>query len=315
MQKFNILTGLTRTLFRAGFTIRKHSPEILVVGGAVGVITSAVMACKATTKLNDVIDEGRNRVEAVHYISEHPEEFPDAQNVIENPKRALTIAYAHTGLELIKLYGPSVLLGATSLGCMLASNGIMRKRNIALAAAYTAVDKNFKAYRGRVIERFGEELDKELRYNVKTREVEEEVVDEKGKKKKVKKKVQVADHDMPSDFSKCFDESCPGWTKDPEANLIFLKMQQHNATKRLQYEGYLFLNDVYDMLGFPRTAAGQTVGWLYRPNDPDYHGDGYVNFNIYDKAMKNANFVNGYERSIWLDFNVDGPIQNSLPKF
>lgn len=312
MHKFNILTSLTRTFYRAGFKIRKHSPEILVVGGAVGVVTSAVMACRATTKLNTVIETGKKRVEAVHYIAEHPEEFPEAQSVVENPKRALTVAYAHTGLELVKLYGPSVVLGVTSLGCMLASNGIMRKRNIALAAAYTAVDKNFKAYRSRVVDRFGEELDKELRYNVKTKEIEETIVDEKGKQKKVKKKIQVSEHDEPSDFSKCFDESCPGWTKDPEANLVFLKLQQVQANKRLQYEGYLFLNDVYDMLGFQRTVAGQNVGWLYRPNDPNHTGDNYIDFNIYDKAMKNANFVNGYERSIWLDFNVDGPILHAL---
>lgn len=306
--KLNLLTNLTRSFYKTGFKLKKHSPEILVVAGAVGVVTSAVMACKATTKLPEVMETGRKRVEEVHHIVDDPEA------TIKNPRKAITLAYAHTGLDLVKLYGPSVALGVTSLGCMLASNGIMRKRNIALAAAYTAVDKNFKAYRSRVVDRFGEELDKELRYNVKTKEIEETVVDEKGKQKKVKRKIQVSEHNELSDFSKCFDESCPGWTKDPEANLIFLKMQQAQANNRLQYEGFLFLNDVYDMLGFQRTVAGQSVGWLYRPNDPNFKGDNYIDFNIYDKAMKNANFVNGYERSIWLDFNVDGPILNELPK-
>lgn len=310
--KIKFLADLTRNFHKVGFKFKKHSPEVLVVAGTVGVVTSAVMACRATTKLNDVIETGRKRVEAVHYIVEHPEECHEAQAIIENPKKAITAAYAYTGLELVKLYGPSVVLGVTSLGCMLASNNIMRKRNVALAAAYTAVDKNFKEYRNRVIERFGEELDKELRYNVKTREVEETVVDEKGKQKKVKKKVQVSEQDTQSDFTKCFDESCPAWTKDPEANLIFLKAQQAAASKRLQYEGYLFLNDVYEMLGFQKTAIGQTVGWLYRPNDPNWNGDNCVDFNIYDKAFRNADFVNGYERSIWLDFNVDGTILNMI---
>lgn len=307
MSKLKFLTGLSRTLHKTGFIFKKHSPEILITAGAVGVVTGAVMACKATTKLETVMETGRKNVEAIHYIAENPEEMPDSP-IHENPKKAIAMAYAHTGFELVKLYGPSVFVGFTSLGMMLASNNIMRKRYSALAAAYTIVDNNFKAYRGRVVERFGEELDKELRYNIKTKEVEEEVVDEKGKKKKVKKTIQVAETDEYSDFTKCFDESCPGWTKDPEANLTFLKIVQAQANDRLQREGYLFLNDVYEMLGFPRTRAGQAVGWMYKPNDLNFKGDNHVDFNIYDALKRNANFVNGYERSIWLDFNVDGPI-------
>ena len=305
MNKIDILSNLTRSFYKVGFKFKKHSPEILVVAGAVGVVTSAVMACKATTKLNTVLDEGKKKIAAVHYAAEHPEEMPETYNP-EDHKKHITMAYAHTGVELVKLYGPSVFLGVTSLGCMLASNGIMRKRYSALAAAYTIVDNNFKAYRKRVVDRFGEELDKELRYDVRTEEIEETVVNEKGKEKKVKKKVQVSNHDDRSDFCKCFDVGCAGWTKDPEANLVFLKLQQNLANERLQRQGHLFLNDVYEMLGFPKTSAGQVVGWLYDPNNKkeEYQGDNYVDFNIYDDAMRNSRFVNGHERSVWLDFNV-----------
>lgn len=184
---------------------------------------------------------------------------------------------------------------------------ILRKRNIALAAAYTAVDKSFKEYRGRVVERFGKELDKELRYNIKAKEVEETVTDEKGNEKTVKKTVDVVDPNAISEYARFFDDGCVGWTKDPELNLIFLRQQEAAATKRLEDCGYLFLNEVYDMLGIPRTRAGQIVGWIYDKKNPI--GDNYVDFGIYDTNKEaNRNFVNGYERTILLDFNVEGNI-------
>ena len=195
---------------------------------------------------------------------------------------------------------------------MLASNNILRKRNVALAAAYTAVDRGFKEYRGRVIERFGEELDKELKYNLKAREVEEVVVDENGKETTVKKTIHTTDID-PSDpnsysqYARFYDDGCTGWEKDSEHNLFFLKCQQNYANELLRSRGYLFLNEVYDMIGVPRSKAGQVVGWRYDEKNPT--GDNYVDFGIFDiHNEKSRDFVNGYERTILLDFNVDGEI-------
>ena len=69
------------------------------------------------------------------------------------------------------------------------------------------------------------------------------------------------------------------------------------------------MNEVYQALGIPETEAGQVVGWIYDPENPDHKGDNYVDFNIYDlHREKSRDFVNGYERSILLDFNVDGEI-------
>ena len=303
---------VTRVIGKTKFGVKKHSPEILIVAGVAGIIASAVMACKATTKLSTITEESKKNIEAIKNVAEHPELLPEGKTYTKKDKQKdLTIVYAHTGLKLAKLYAPSVILGALSITCVVSSNNILRKRNAALAAAYTAVDKSFKNYRKNIVERFGEELDKELKYNVKAKEVEETVTDEKGKEKKVKKTVHVADPNGYSEYAKFYDDGCSNWQKDAEHNLWFLRQQQNWANEKLKSQGYLFLNDVYDMLGIPKTSAGQIVGWIYDEKNP--HGDNFVDFGIYDYTKEvNRDFVNGYERTILLDFNVDGPIYNLI---
>ena len=308
MKKTELMNNLSRTFNKVGFNLKKHSPEILVVAGVVGTVTSAVMACKATTKLNGILEDAKTDIDKIHEVSADEEFMAEHDYTEEDSKKDLAIVYTQTAIKLVKLYAPSVILGGLSIGAMLTSNNILRKRNVALAAAYTAVDKSFKEYRGRVIDRFGKELDRELRYNIKAKEVEETVVDENGKEKKVKKTVNVVDPTVYSDYAKFFDDGCTGWTKDPEFNLMYLKRQQEYANDLLQAKGHLYLNEVYDMLGIPRTKAGQVVGWIYDEKNPV--GDNFVDFGIYDSALKEVNrdFVNGYERTILLDFNVDGNI-------
>lgn len=304
------MSKLTRTLNRVGLKLKKHSPEILVVTGVVGTVASAVMACKATTKIDEVLAETKENVEKTKdYVEKKgfSEKYTE-----EDYKKDLTIFYAKGGLELVKLYAPSVALGALSITAILSGHNVLRKRNVALAAAYATVEKGFKEYRGRVVERFGEELDRELKYNIKAKEVEETTVDEKtGEEKITKKTVNVADPNNYSTYARFFDDGCTGWTKDPEYNLMFLKNQQRYANDLLKSRGHLFLNEVYDMLGIPRTKAGQVVGWIYDEEYPN--GDNFVDFGIYDLYNEKArDFVNGYERSILLDFNVDGDIMNLI---
>ena len=304
------MSKLTRTLNRVGLKLKKHSPEILVVTGVVGTVASAVIACKATTKIDEVLAETKDNVEKTKDYAEKKgfsEKYTE-----EDYKKDLTIFYAKGGLELVKLYAPSVALGALSITAILSGHNVLRKRNVALAAAYATVEKGFKEYRGRVVERFGEELDRELKYNIKAKEVEETTVDEKtGEEKVTKKTVNVADPNNYSTYARFFDDGCTGWTKDPEYNLMFLKNQQRYANDLLKSRGHLFLNEVYDMLGIPRTKAGQVVGWIYDEEYPN--GDNFVDFGIYDLYNEKArDFVNGYEKTILLDFNVDGDIMNLI---
>ena len=111
-----------------------------------------------------------------------------------------------------------------------------------------------------------------------------------------------------SDYARFFDSECPNWSKDAELNLAFLKHSERYASEVLKNKGYLFLNDVYDILGFSRSQAGQVVGWIYDEKNPV--GDNYVDFDIYSE--RNQGFINGSNDSALLDFNVDGIIIDKI---
>ena len=303
MKVTDVISGAKRSLIKAGFQVKKHSPEMLVVVGVAGVVTSTVMACKATTKAGDILEEHKNQMNAIDQVVKMDRD----DYTEEDHKKDTTIVYTQTAIKFVKLYSPSIMIGVLSLGCIIYSHNILTKRNAALAAAYATVDRGFKEYRGRVVERFGKELDHELRYNIKAQEFEKTEVDKKGNEKVVKETVNVADPNLYSDYARFFDDGCNGWSKDPEQNLTFLKCQQAYANEKLKAKGYLFLNDVYKMLGIPATKAGQIVGWIYDEKNPI--GDNFVDFGLYDMNKPVVrDFVNGYERTILLDFNVDGNI-------
>ena len=317
MKKNELFSSMSRAVHKVGFTLKKHSPEILLATGIVGGVTSAVMACKATTKVGAILEETKNQVEDLNnfaqndelkqkYLEKYGEEFTEKDH-----KKELAIVYAKSGLEFVKLYGPSIALGALSIGCICTSHNIVNKRYLASAAAYTAVDKAFKDYRKNVVDRFGKELDKELKYNIRTKEVEEVVTNEDGTESVVKKNVQVADPHVVSEFTICFDETCHNWMGDAELNKAFLVDTQNWANDKLRNQGHLFLNEVLDMLGAQRTRAGNVVGWVYEPENED--ADGYVDFGIFElHDEKKRQFVNGFEKSIWLEFNVDGNVLDLL---
>lgn len=312
LNKTEIANKVTRTFHKAAFKVKKHSPEILVVAGVVGVVGATVMACKATLKVNEINDEAKNNLEKIHIAGEKGITEAGEVYTEEDVKKETAIVYVQTAYKYTKLYAPALIVGGLSVTAILAGHNMTRKRNVALAAAYTALETSFKDYRGRVVERFGEALDKELRYNIKTKEIEHVMTNEDGSETIVKEDVEVADVlNMYSEYAKFFDDGCTGWSKDPEYNLVFLRQQQRCANDRLKAHGYLFLNDVYDMLGIGRTPAGQLVGWIYDEKNPI--GDNYVDFGIYDMYKpKCRDFVNGYERSILLDFNVDGKIYDKI---
>lgn len=311
MKKNEIMKSVSGTVHKVGFQLQRKSPELLVGLGIIGAITSAVLACKATTKAGKIIEEANDAISTIHQANEN-----GVTNAGETySEKDLAVAYVQTGVKFAKLYAPAVLLGTASVASILASHNIMKKRNVALAAAYAAVDKSFKDYRGRVLERFGEQVEKELRYNIKAQEIEETVTDGKGKEKTVKKTADVAeagwDPSKYSPYAKIFDESHPDWRKDAEQNRYYLQALQAQATDKLRSQGHLFLNEVYDMLGFKRTKAGSAVGWIYDPRHPI--GDDFVDFGMFEVQRPAAvDFVNGYERSFILDFNVVGDITSLL---
>lgn len=303
--KTEIMKNVNSAASKVITKIKKHSPEILIVVGVVGTVASAVIACKATTKVNKIIDDAKDDIDDIHEAIENGVTKAGETYAIEDSKKDLVIVYTQTGVKLVKLYAPAVILGTFSIASILASNNILRKRNVALGAAYAAIDKSFKDYRGRVIERFGEQVDAELKYGIKAKKFEEVEVDpETGKEKKVKKTVMVADPNLQSDYAVYFDNKSRNYETNQDYNYMFLRAQQQFANDKLQTRGHLFLNEVLDDLDLPRTSAGQIVGWT--KDGPD----GYVNFRIVEVDRETED--GRHEPSLLLDFNVEGNIWDKM---
>ena len=304
MNKTEIMSKLNRTVHRTGLKLKKYSPEILVVSGVIGGVASAVLACKETSKVSDILTDAKEQIDAIKHVVENNENYSD-----EDGKKALTLTYAKTGLQIAKNYAPAIALGTLSITSILAGHNILRKRYVATAAAYTILDRNFKDYRSRVIDRFGEQLDKELRYNIKAKDIETIVTNEDGTETIVKETVNEIDPATVGDYSRFFDERCLGYEKNnPEYNLMTIKRVESYANDQLQAKGHIFLNEVYDMLGMSRTPVGAVAGWIYDPENKDI--DSYVSFGkYYDPSNPDKiDFVNGREPAILLEFNCDGPI-------
>lgn len=292
------LNNLKATLYGVGFKIKKHSPEILIGVGCIGVVTSTVMACKATTKLSGILEDAESQIGEINKVMENEDIMKAYDYTEEDGKKDLTIVYAQTGLKLVKLYAPAVVVGALSLGCIIKSHDILKKRNVAIAAAYSTISKGFKDYRDRVIDRFGERIDYELKHNIKATEIEVTEVDENGEEVTTKKTVDVADsHALTSPYSRFFDESSRHWKKNPAYNLDYLLCTQEYFNKVVPYRDVV-LNEVYRKLDIPETDEGMVIGWK-RGSKIDFGI-----FNVYSPAKRD--FVNGYERNVLLDFNVDG---------
>ena len=302
--KTEIMKSVNGVASKTVMKLKKHSPEILVVAGIAGTVVSAVLACKATTKVAEILDETKGTLDTIHDGMDTGA-INGQEYTTEDGKKDTVVVYAQTGMKLAKLYGPAIILGTLSITSILASNNILRKRNVALGAAYAAIDKSFKEYRGRVIERFGEQVDTELKYGIKAKKFEEIEVDtETGKEKKVKKTVMVADPNLQSDYAVYFDSKSRNYETNPDYNRMFLKAQQAFANDKLQTRGHLFLNEVLDDLDLPRTPTGQIVGWT--KDGPD----GYVNFRIVEVERETED--GRHEPALLLDFNVEGNIWEKM---
>lgn len=308
--KKELMSKATKILSSSKYKINKYSPELLMAAGITGTIVGTFLACKATLKVKDIMEHKQEQINDVHSCLEDKE----IDYTEEDSKKDLTIIYGQTGLKLAKIYAPAVGIMGISIIGIIAGNRILNKRSAAIAAAYAVVDNSFKKYRKNVIDKFGDAVDQELRYSIR----KEEIQVKKGKDGKNKKEIveyidgKTDDVSCNSEYARFFDEYCLDYEKDAEYNLMFLRKQQDYANEMLKSRGHLFLNEVYDLLGIPRSKAGQVVGWVYDKNG-NSNGDNYVDFNIYDiNDESKRRFVNGDERNILLDFNVDGVIYDII---
>lgn len=295
--------NIKRTFGKIKLGAKEHSPEILLALGIISGVAAIVTACRATTKVEPIVDNHNKKMKELH-------EVPDDPDLSCTPeKKEVVKVYTSTALEVAKVYAPAVALEVVSITSFLASYKILHARNVALVSAYTLIDKAFKDYRSRVRAELGEQADLKYLTGAKEEVITKKITDENGKTKTVKETVLTGGEI--SGYDKFFDETNPNWVRDPESNLWFIVRQQNWANDKFKAQGYLFLNDVYEMLGMEKTKAGQVVGWIF--DGKEDIGDNYIDFGI-EKGDSAAcrRFINGLEPSVLLHFNVDGPILNRL---
>lgn len=300
---------------------RKHSPTVLFGVGVAGVIATAVLASRATLKMDEVLREAedmRSKIEAAKAFSDNTEagqkiygkDFVSGEIYTEqdeiNDAKLLKIK---TALKIAKLYAPAAVCGVLTIASLTGSHVIISRRNVGLTAAYAALDKGFREYRSRVVNELGVDKDQEFRYGV----IEKQIAVDTDSGTDVKT-VRVLDLDSMnksgSMYSRFFDElNSENYDRRPGYNQLFLSAQEKYANNLLNARGYLFLNEVLSMLGMKQCPEGQIVGWLKGSET----GDGYVDFGIFNNnSYMGMQFVTGNEKSVLLDFNVDGPMYDKI---
>lgn len=285
----NINPKITNILGRSALQVQKHSPIILTAVGVVGVVTAGVLAARATLKLEDTLDRAKLRLEETEDTSAEP-----------NKVKAVALNY----LDLVKLYGPSVTLGAASLVCIISAQGILHKRNAALVVAYKGLEETYNRYRSLVAEEYGEEKDEEFHRGIKT----VTTVDENGKKSKAKVFPKV--DGQYGAYTFIFGSDNALWNGFADRNEWFLESQQTAMNDLLRLRGHVFLNEVLERLGFEHTQAGSVCGWITNGD-----GDGFIDFRPYKLDDKRAKeFGIDEPGAFLLDFNVDGIIYDKLER-
>ena len=282
--------ALTQKCGRQVLTIQKNSPRILFVAGIVGVVGTTILACRATLKLEKTLKELETDVDSVKT------KYTNTGNMIGNQRRDMAVVYSKGSLKLVKLYAPAIILGGISISALTNSHITLTRRNAGLTAAYSALSASFDSYRERVRKEVGEEKEVDIYRGIVT-----EKMAINGKTELVR----MADPNKMSPYARFFDEYNVNWEKNPEFNRLFIQCQQNYVNHLLHARGHVFLNEVYDQLGMPRSQAGQVVGWVLNQG-----GDNFIDFGIFEVA--NSGFVNGWERSILLDFNVDGVVFDKI---
>jgi hypothetical protein len=273
----------SRVVARNVLKFKKESPHIFFAAGIAGFVGTVYLSSRATLKLEKTLDEFN-------------EELDDVKGGTNN-SRDVAYVYGKNSVRLVKLYAPAALLGTASVMSLTGSHVIMTRRNSALAGTLAIVTQAFDEYRERVKAELGEDKELDVRYDLK----ELEIQNEDGTKQIIK----LGDTNALSPYARFFDEYSVNWQKDAEYNRLYVQCQQNYANQRLETYGHVFLNDVYDWLGIERSREGAVVGWLYNGE-----GDGYIDFGMFD--VSNRDFVNGDNRSILLDFNVDGVIFDKI---
>ncbi|MCD7764371.1 MAG: DUF6353 family protein [Lachnospiraceae bacterium] len=329
----NLTTSISRSTGMLGLKVQAHSPELLIAGGVVTLIGGVVVACMASRKVDDVIDEHCEAVGDIHdREADETEEIENSESTAEEAEtrkkelkksvqKDLTATYFRTGLKFVKLYAPAVCLIGLSLTCFLSSNNILQKRNVALSSAFTALSQEFSDYRGRVAARFGETAEKEIHYNLESETVDVKTKDKNGKTVTEKQTTYSALSNAPgSMYARYFNkETSIYYKRNHIYNEDFLRLTYENLNNMLIARGYLFLNEVYSELGMPIVDYGQMAGWIYDPNGrvrPSHSDTDVLDLRIQEVIEPfNPLDPDAKREKIWMiDPNVEGNILGYINK-
>ena len=303
---------------RLKFNLKQATPDILVAAGVAASVAAAVGFCRQSRKAIPFIDKYRENIEKIRCAHEDAKDPDSAVSYDDKTYRKDVIEETvKTAGKLGSIYIVPIALEVVSIGCFIGSHGMMKENNAAIAAAYAGIAGELKGLHDRIIERYGEAVDAELTHGIEI--VEEKSIDPAtGSEITEYKAVSKRDWNDPnyySPYARYYDETVSRWTDMPEHNHTWLVELEHLANVRLQRQGYLFLNDVYDMIGFERSEAGQVVGWTYSRSGNNPYGDNRVSFGL-DRVDRPGvrDFINERTPYVLLDFNVDGKILNVLPR-
>ena len=277
-------------------TIKVKSPDILLGVGIVGVVVGTIAACKATKKTTAVIEEHNEKVDAIHGSSEDE----------KVKSKEITKTYISTGFKLTKLYLPSGLILAGSIGCLVGGHVILNKRNLGLAAAYTALDTCYSDYRKQVIDKYGEEIDKQFQYGIKPTKQKD------GEDKLYKASDRTLDLNDPTVL--LFDETNPVTLSNNIYNKDYLFNERKFLNKKLLCRKWVSLNEAKELHGCDLSklskkelSIGQIKGWSLNRDllkvDPE---TGEIICNQIQTGFDNdIHFMNGDEKYTILHFNCD----------
>lgn len=206
-------------------TLHKHSPEILMGFGITGMITTTVMAVKATPKAMERMDSVKKK------------------HADDSNKKAF---YKDVLLNVAPIYIPAALVGTLSVSCLIGSSSVNHKRNTALATAYTLSESALKEYQGKVVETIGEKKEEAVRAAIAKDKVDAAPV--------VDREIVITGNGT----TRCFD---PISARYFESDIETIRRSVNELNRRLLINDYISLNEFYGELGLDYTDIGDTIGW------------------------------------------------------
>ena len=249
----------------------KHSPEIMTGIGIAGMITTTVLAVKATPKALMLIDSKKQEIFDELDPSEVPDNNTNYKDLQLKPIEVVKVAW--------KPYIPAVVTCVASVTCLIGASSVNAKRNAALATAYELSKTALTEYKEKVVETVGEK--------------KEEIIREKVAQKKVDNNpVSKSEVIMTGSGDVLFLEpvSMRYFKSDIENIRKIINDLNYRLTTGM--EEYISLSELYDEIGLTHTAQSDDIGWnIYR--------DGQINIDFPATKTEKG------EPCLMLEYNVE----------